>query len=118
MDHVICHFEIPADDMDKIKTFYSELFGWEITKMPGPMEYFMIKTGGVDGGLMKKQHPQQTPTNYISVESVDAHMQKVTGLGGTIVVPKMPVPGMGWFAVGVDPEGNCFGMWEEDKEAK
>ena len=37
MDHTIVHFEIPADNVEKLQKFYSELFGWKIEKMPGPV---------------------------------------------------------------------------------
>ena len=122
MDHTIIHFEIPANDVEKIKKFYSDLFDWKIEKL-GNMEYYAITTvpmdekgnllrPGVNGGLYKKEQPQQQPVNYIYVESVDEYSKKVTDLGGNIVVPKMEVPGMGWFALAQDPEGNMFGIFE------
>jgi predicted enzyme related to lactoylglutathione lyase len=33
-------------------------------------------------------------------------------------MPKSPVPGMGFFAMCMDTEGNVFGIWEENKEAQ
>ena len=122
MDHTIIHFEIPANDVEKIKKFYSDLFDWKIEKL-GNMEYYAITTvpmdekgnllrPGVNGGLYKKEQPQQQPVNYIYVESVDEYSKKVTDLGGNIVVPKMEVTGMGWFALAQDPEGNTFGIFE------
>lgn len=122
MDHTIIHFEIPANNVEKIKKFYSNLFDWKIEKL-GNMEYYAITTvpmdekgnllrPGVNGGLYKKEQPQQAPVNYIYVESVDEYSKKVTDLGGKIVVPKMEVTGMGWFALAQDPEGNTFGIFE------
>ena len=114
MPHTVCHFEIPAKDVEGLKKFYSELFGWKIEKFPGDMEYWMIETGGdgVGGGLMAKQHPQHVPMNYILVESVDEYSEKIKKLGGQIAVGKTAVGDMGWFAVGVDPDGNCIGLFE------
>lgn len=122
VDHTIIHFEIPANDVEKIKNFYSDLFGWKIEKLP-TMEYYSVTTvpmdekgnllrPGVNGGLYKREQPMQQPVNYIYVESVDEYSQKVTALGGKIVVPKMEVQGMGWFALAQDPEGNTFGIFE------
>jgi predicted enzyme related to lactoylglutathione lyase len=122
LDHTIIHFEIPANDVEKIKKFYSELFGWKIEKL-GNMEYYSVTTvpmdekgnllrPGVNGGLYKKEQPQQQPLNYIYVESVDEYSKKISGLGGKILVSKMEVSGMGWFAVAQDPEGNTFGIFE------
>ncbi|MCW4053823.1 MAG: hypothetical protein NWE84_02730 [Candidatus Bathyarchaeota archaeon] len=48
MDHTIIHFEIPATDVEKLKKFYTGLFGWNIEKYPGPMEYWMIQTVPAD----------------------------------------------------------------------
>jgi predicted enzyme related to lactoylglutathione lyase len=122
MDHTIIHFEIPANDVEKVKKFYSDLFGWKIDKLPD-MEYYSITTvpmdekgnllrPGVNGGLYKREQPQQQPVNYIYVESIDEYSKKVADLGGKIVVSKMEVPGMGWFALGQDPEDNIFGIFE------
>jgi uncharacterized protein len=122
VDHTMIHFEIPANDVEKLKKFYSDLFGWKIEKLGG-MEYYSVTTvpsdgkgnllrPGVNGGLYKREQPMQQPVNYIYVESVDEYANKVTALGGKIVVPKMEVTSMGWFALAQDPEGNTFGIFE------
>jgi predicted enzyme related to lactoylglutathione lyase len=122
MDHTIIHFEIPANDVEKVKKFYSDVFGWKIEKLPG-MEYYSVTTvpmdekgnllrPGVNGGLYKREQPMQQPVNYIWVESVDEYMKKIEAMGGKVVVPRMEVTGMGWFALGQDPEGNTFGIFE------
>ena len=121
MDHTIVHFEIPADNVKKLRKFYSELFGWKIEKMPGPVEYYGIETvpvnkkgmperPGVNGGMMKKQNPEHKPINYIAVESVDEYVKKIEALGGKVIVPKMEVPEIGWWASALDPEGNQFAI--------
>jgi len=121
VDHTIVHFEIPADDVEKLRKFYSKLFGWKIEKTPGPIEYWMIETvpvdekgmpirPGVNGGMMKRQQPEHKPVNYIAVESVDEYTKKIKALGGKVLVPKMEVPGIGWWALALDPEGNQFAI--------
>ena len=123
VDHTIVHFEIPADDVEKLRKFYSELFGWKIEKTPGPVEYWSIETvpvdekgepirQGVNGGMMKRQNPQHKPVNYILVESVDEYSKKIEALGGKVVVPKIEVPGIGWWALSLDTEGNQFAILE------
>jgi len=123
VDHTIVHFEIPADDIQKMKNFYGKLFGWKIEKTPGPVDYWSIETvpvdkkgepirPGVNGGMMKKQNPQHKPFNYILVESVNEYSKKIEVLGGKVIVPKMEVPGVGWWALALDPEGNQFGILE------
>ncbi len=116
----IVHFEIPADDVERAKKFYSDLFGWKVEKVPN-MDYWMITTSGektVDGGMMKKNHPQEPITNYIDVPSIDEYVKKVEKLGGEIVVPKKAVPNYGYFAVCLDTEKNVFALWQSNKSAK
>jgi len=121
MDHTVIHFEIPANNVEKLRKFYAGLFGWKIEKMPGPIEYWTIGTvpvdekmtplrPGVNGGLYKKERPENRPVNYISVESIDKCVEKVKALEGKIVQLKQEVPGVGWIAVAVDPEGNQVAM--------
>ena len=47
------------------------------------------------------------------VESVDEYSKKIEALGGKVIVPKMEVPNMGFWAMAIDPEGNHFAVWEE-----
>jgi hypothetical protein len=121
VDNTIIHFEIPANDLEKLKTFYSKLFNWKIIRLPGPIEYYMIQTvpvdeqgmtlrPGVNGGMTKKEQPTQKPVNYIQVENIDQQIQKIKTLGGKITLPKQEVPGVGWIASALDPEGNPFAV--------
>jgi len=123
----VVHFEIPADNIERAQKFYRELFGWKIEKFhgPTPMDYWGITTsteegemGLLNGGMMKRQAPEQQITMYINVPSVDVYADKVAQLGGKVCFPKMAVPGMGYFAVCLDPENNGFGIWECNANAK
>jgi hypothetical protein len=129
MNHTIVHFNIPADNPEKLKQFYEKVFGWKIEKTPGPADYWLIYTVpvneqgrptemGVNGGMMKRQDPEEKLTNYILVESVDEYAKKIEDSGGKIIVPKMAVPSMGYWALFTDPDGNVLAIWEENKEAK
>jgi predicted enzyme related to lactoylglutathione lyase len=69
-------------------------------------------TAGTNGGMLKKTDANQRPVNYVLVESVDDFSKKIQDLGGKIIVPKTPIPNMGAFAVGLDPEGNQIGIFE------
>ncbi|NPV61023.1 MAG: VOC family protein [Methanotrichaceae archaeon] len=113
----IVHFEIPFDEAERVKKFYTELFGWKVEKAPG-MDYWMIYTlGGPGGGMMKRQEPDQKIISYFGVSSVSESSSKVEMLGGKVLAPKMAVPKMGYFAVCMDTEGNVFGLWESDSQA-
>ena len=113
MDHTIVHFEIPADDVEKLSKFYATLFDWKIIHSPvDGMEYWIIHTvptnekgepqrPGVNGGMFRKQPEQKTlaPVNYITVENIDEYIGKVMDLSGKILVPKQQVPTVGYIAL-------------------
>ena len=120
----ITHFDISADDIERARKFYTELFNWKFEKAPGPTEYYLITTKndkgekGVDGGMAKREKPEDTITNFIDVSSVDEYCDKVELLGGKVVVPKQTVPFYGYLAVCVDTENNTFGLFETDENAR
>jgi len=117
-------FEIPADNVERARTFYGKLFGWKINKFPGPTTkpYWLIDTGNDDpsrnGGLLERQFPEHTITNYIAVPSADKAAAKVEKLGGEICMGKTAVPKMGYFIICDDTENNQFALWEVDENAK
>jgi uncharacterized protein len=116
------HFEIPAENPDRAIAFYSNLFGWKFTKWDGPVEYWLISTGdpkepGIDGGLMPRRDPAQPCVNTVNVANLDETLATVEKTGGQCVVPKMPVPGVGWLAYCKDTEGHIFGVMQPDPSA-
>jgi predicted enzyme related to lactoylglutathione lyase len=126
----VVHFEIHAEEPERAAAFYRKVLGWEITKWEGPMDYWLIKTGGagqpgIDGGLVRRRGsgpvPGQAVNSYVctvDVPSVDEYVGRVTAHGGQIALPKMAVPGVGWLAYATDTEGNLFGMMQRDPTAK
>jgi predicted enzyme related to lactoylglutathione lyase len=123
MDHTLIHFEIPANDLEKIKGFYEQVFGWKIVQATGPIEYWIIQTvpvdtkgmlirPGVNGGMYKRQVSESKPINYYSVESITDFLDKIVKLGGKVTQPKQEVPEVGWIAAAEDPEGNAFALIE------
>jgi uncharacterized protein len=120
----IVWFEIPADNVERARTFYGKLFGWKIDEFPGPTQkpYWLIDTGSDDasrnGGMMERQYPDHGITNYVAVQSVDQAAGKVEKLGGKICMEKTAVLGMGYFIVCEDTENNSFALWERNEKAK
>lgn len=118
----ITHFEIPVNDTAKAKKFYSEVFGWKFNQW-GNEEYFLADTGengtpGINGAIMKKKDPAQPVVNSINVKNIHKSIAAIEKNGGIIVVPKMPIPGMGWLAYFKDPDGNIHGIMQNDVNAK
>jgi predicted enzyme related to lactoylglutathione lyase len=121
----IQHFEMPADDVDRAQKFYKDVFGWEMHKWSNPenpeKDYWYFETKddkgntGIGGGMMKRQSPEHTITNYITVSAIDEYTSKLEQAGGKAIIPKTKIPDMGFYAVFLDSENNMFGLYEPNK---
>lgn len=130
MNRVI-HFEIHADNTTRAAKFYGDLFGWTFEKW-GEVDYWMLSTApkeskdmGINGGLMPRKGTAPAAGQdvgafvcTIDVANLDDMLTKVVAAGGTVHEAKMPIPGMAWLAYCKDTEGNIFGLFQEDKNAK
>ena len=119
----IVHFEINAENPLRAKSFYENVFDWKIEKWEGPMDYWVIEAGkeneeGINGGLQKREEPNDQVFNYIKVSKVDDFKNKIEQSGGSIESPKIAVPGVGYFYMFKDTEGNKLGIMEEDENTK
>ena len=125
----VIHFEIHASDPPALISFYSALFGWEFRRW-GDMSYWLIQTekepsGGIGGGLVLRKGsppPSGAPVSgyicTIQVAALDDVVAQAQKLGGTVALPRAPIPGVGWLAYIKDPDGNIFGLMQTDPAAK
>ena len=125
----VVHFEIHAENPERAIAFYSGLLEWHFHKWDGPAPYWLITTGpdserGINGGLLGRRGggplEGQAVNAYVctaDVPDLDARLARVPTLGGSIAVPKMPIPGIGWLAYAKDTEGNILGMMQADPAA-
>lgn len=113
------HFELPADDPERLGRFYGEAFGWTVQKWDGPMDYWFLMTGegepGIDGAFAKRSEGERGTVNTIGVEDLDGTLAKVKAAGGSVVREKSAIPGVGWMAYCQDTEGNAFGLMQFDQ---
>jgi predicted enzyme related to lactoylglutathione lyase len=98
------------------------VFGWKFNKWGGPVEYWLITTGepeepGINGGLLKRQDPNQPCVNTVTVANVDEWLRTIEEAGGVCVLPKMTVSGICWLAYCKDTEGHIFGIMQPDATA-
>lgn len=124
----VIHFEIHAENPERAIGFYQSLLGWKFSRWEGPMPYWLVTTGpdnepGINGGLIQRRGPidGQAVIAYVctvQVPTLDDHVAKATQAGGVCVVPKMPIPGVGWLAYCKDTEGNIFGMMQPDTNCR
>ena len=131
MPNRVAHFEIHADDPERAAKFYSDVFGWKITKWEGgQMEYWMVETGGrdepggINGGIVRRPGPVTPQSNLnafcatIVVDNFDEILSKALAAGATIALPKFALTGMAWQGYFLDPEGNTVGLHQPDANAK
>jgi hypothetical protein len=123
MDPVV-HFELPAEDRERMAAFYRAAFGWQIELLGPEMGSYTIATttetvdgrpttpGEINGGffLRSDDATANTPSVVIAVEDIDATISAVEQAGGTVSGPPMEIPGVGTFAGFRDSEGNRVSM--------
>jgi predicted enzyme related to lactoylglutathione lyase len=110
-NHQVQHFEIPADNVESLKGFYSSLFGWQFER--GEIQgYYMIRNAGISGALTQKENPQQLSTQFVRVESIEEYITKAKQLGARVVKDKQEIS-EGYYAVLEDPQKNSIGIWQE-----
>lgn len=128
----VVHFEIQADNPERAMKFYKAVFGWEFPKWMEEPPYWGVMTAsqdskepGINGGLLKrpaKTPPHECGTNAyvctIQVENFDKTAEIIGKAGGIAAMPKFALEGMAWQGYFIDTEGNTFGIYQPDKNAK
>lgn len=122
----VVHFEVHADNPERAVAFYEKVFGWRFRHIP-EIDYWMIMTGegpGIDGGLLRRRGARPADGQAVNafvctlgVDSVDSAVGAATQAGGRVAVAKTPIPNVGYIAYLHDPEGNIFGVHQEDASA-
>jgi predicted enzyme related to lactoylglutathione lyase len=118
----VVHFEIPMENEERAKKFYSDIFGWKLNKMGDEYGgYVMVQTGPTDekgmpqrpafiNGGMVKRGAVKSPVLVIAVEDCDATVEKAKSMGGKLVGEILDIPNVGRYAYVEDSEGNVIGV--------
>lgn len=111
MANPVVHFEVTGKDGDALVGFYRDLFGWKTQSMP-EMGYNMVEKeeGGIGGGIGTAQGGSGLVTFYVSVDDLQATLDKAVALGGKVVQPIMSIPNVVTLALFADVEGNTVGL--------
>ena len=118
MGNPVVHWELLSKDPAKVASFYEQVFDWKIQHRP-ELNYRLVDTGGaggINGGIMKPQHPEPWPGNmtvYIDVDDLAAYRKRVVQAGGKILIEEQEVPGMGALSLFTDPDGRMMGLWKQ-----
>ncbi len=117
----VVHFEMPAEDRNRMAEFYTNVFGWEAQQLGPEMgNYIVVNTseadengrpknpGMINGGFYEKtDNPVSNhPSVVIAVEDVNESMQKIEQAGGKVLGKPVEIPGVGMYVSFIDTEGN------------
>ena len=123
----VVHFELPGDDMERMKKFYQQTFGWNLKQLGAEMNNYVLaatdetdsmgmlkQTNRINGGLYPRVDKDNVPSIVIAVDDIREHKQKVIDAGGKFIGGQGAefddIPGVGLFASFIDPEGTRLGM--------
>lgn len=124
----VVHFEVPYDNADRARAFYSDVFGWDIRSVP-EFEYNFVQTGPVadngmptepgfiGGGMFQRQADISRPVITIEVDDMTSALSAVGEHGGSTVGEPQRVGEMGIAAYFTDSEGNLMGLWQTLSES-
>ncbi|MCW4030724.1 MAG: VOC family protein [Candidatus Bathyarchaeota archaeon] len=121
------YFDLTVFDVEATRKFLENVFDWRFEKFPMPYEYYRIQAGpenepGIDGGVGEVKDSKISggkPLTLITigVEDLDECLNDVKENGGSILEPKMAIPGVGWYATCSEPGGLPFGLIQTDPNA-
>jgi uncharacterized protein len=118
MGQPVVHFEVIGKDAEKLQSYYSELFGWEIDS-DNPMNYGVVQRDGnvnadgvgIGGGVGPGPEGYGGHvTFYIEVPDVEAALAKAESLGGSRVMGPEKVMDVLELGLFTDPEGHLIGV--------
>lgn len=119
----VVHFEMPAEDMERMKKFYSGTFGWKMMDMGEQYGGYIVaqtdetdaqgmlkQTNRINGGFYKKGKDGTIPHVVIAVDDIKSKVDEVKNAGGNVEGEPQNIPGIGDFVMFTDTEGNRVGM--------
>jgi hypothetical protein len=120
----VVHFEMPAENRQRMADFYSKTFGWKTQTLGKDMGNYVIATttesdekgpkkpGAINGGFFTKTDdmPAQYPSVVVAVDDISESMKKVMKAGGKVLGEPMEIPGVGQYVSFFDTEGNRVSM--------
>ena len=120
MGQPVVHFEVIGGDGEKLRSYFSELFGWEFGNTVGPTNYAVVQRDGntnadgvgIGGGIgTAPEGYGGHVTFYVEVPDVGAALEKAESLGGSRVMGPDEMTGAG-IVLGQfrDPEGHLIGL--------
>jgi uncharacterized protein len=125
----VVHFEMPAEDRNRMAAFYQKAFCWKTQMLGSEMgDYVLVTTaesdakpgapaGAINGGFFPKKPdwPAQYPSVVIAVDDIKSAVRRVEEAGGRVLGEPMQIPGVGQYVAFFDTEGNRASMLQPDR---
>ena len=108
----IIHVELPVSDAAEASKFYRSLFDWQFRTNP-EQSYGLLDTGEISAALNPVSDELNQPGHpliYVASQNVEADLARAAKLGAEVIVPRTPIPGVGWLGIFADPAGNQIGL--------
>ncbi|GAA4306500.1 VOC family protein [Compostibacter hankyongensis] len=110
-NHAIDYIEFAGTDLERIKAFYRQAFGWQFTDWGA--EYTSFEDGRLSGGFYQSATVAPGgPLVILYSEHLEKTQQQVEAAGGRILKPIYSFPGGRRFHF-ADPDGNELAVWSE-----
>ncbi len=107
------HIEIASTDPERTKKFFEDVFEWDFEGVPEMNYHTYEAPSPPHGGLMSPMENQRPGIlNYLLSHSIDEDIKKIESAGGHILLPKMEIPGVGWWASFEEPTGIVLALFE------
>lgn len=110
------YLEFPAQDINKTKAFFNEVFNWQFVDYGPEYTAFAKQDTGMDGGFYLSKNNSKVSNGSVLVvfyaKELTKTMDKIVTAGGTISTPPFEFPGGCRFHF-LDPNGNEFAVWSE-----
>jgi uncharacterized protein len=127
MPNHVSHFAINADDLQRARRFYENVFGWQFEAW-GPPGFYLVHTGtpedrGIQGALQWRREliKGQRTIGYectVGVESADDAAKAAEANGGKVIMAKTILPTVGELVWLQDPEGNIVGAMKYEEQRR
>ena len=125
----VVHFEMPAEDRNRMANFYSGVFGWKTELMGEDMGNYVVVTtsdvdengrpkdaGMINGGFYPKNGEPSHPSIVIAVDDIKDAMKKIAAAGGKVLGEPTKIPGVGEYVSFIDTENNRVSVLQPSME--
>ena len=115
----VVHFEMPAEDRDRMSEFYAKAFGWKTQKLSEDLDNYILVTttetddkgmtmhpGAINGGFFPQKPDKAYPSVVIVVEDIHKSIKEINQAGGKTIGEPVEIQGYGTYISFIDTEGN------------